>query len=85
MIEDLTEQVQELTKQRDDSINRVSGIMGQLKVLTSEVKSLVALLTIDQQREWHAIHRKNCHRLKIDPVTGVSIQELGADDLEREV
>jgi hypothetical protein len=62
-----------------------SGLLGQIKVLTSEVKSLVALLTSDQKREWFAIHQANCYRQKIDPVTGLSIKDLGPEDLERDV
>lgn len=48
-------------------------LAGHIKVITSEVRALVALLPQHQQVAWLRIHEANCQRMKIDSITGATV------------
>ena len=55
-------------------------VMAALKLQFSEIRALVALLPHDQQAEWLRIHKENCARMRIDPLTGESVSVPSADE-----
>ncbi len=50
------------------------GILAQIKLLTMDVKSLVAMMPESQQSEWLAIRKTYCNKMGIDDVTGEKIK-----------
>ena len=53
---------------------------GQLKIIGSEVRALVSILSKEQQSEWLLKHKQNCERMGIDPMTGLSAKLQSSDD-----
>lgn len=49
-------------------------LIGQCRVLCSEVKTLVSLLPAEWQLKWLDSHKENCKRLNIDPTTGEKLK-----------
>ncbi len=56
--------------------NLLLTCLNHLRVIDSEIKALVSLLSQEDQKTWLSRHREYCRQQGIDPVTGFDVDAV---------